>query len=134
MSYKSWADEFYPIPAGVIKEDASDEELIQHSLNKWKGLLPENLEKHDGTLKTSSLSDVSHASFLECRINLTANTCSLCTKYYDRDCEGCPLERQGDKCGQRNSPYIKATIYGNVPPMVTALEKALSKIKESNDE
>ena len=48
MSVETWKEEFYPV-------DATDDEvqegsifiLLDHSILKWTGALPENLKKHD---------------------------------------------------------------------------------------
>ena len=43
MSLESWKAEFYTIPASKCPEEYA----IEHSLRKWTGLLPENLDKHE---------------------------------------------------------------------------------------
>jgi hypothetical protein len=71
MSIRSWKKEFYPITARkTLKRNA-----LKHSIQKWKGLLPKNLAKHD--LKAPP-------------IEITADTCALCHHSQD-GCADCQL-------------------------------------------
>ena len=42
MSLKTWKKEFYPQSAKRTKQS----EAVEHSLHKWRGILPANLKKH----------------------------------------------------------------------------------------
>lgn len=42
MSLETWKEEFYKIPA----EECIKEQALDHSITKWEGLRPENLQKH----------------------------------------------------------------------------------------
>lgn len=44
MSLKTWMEEFYPSDA--TDAISSDLEAIEHSLQKWKGAVKENVERH----------------------------------------------------------------------------------------
>lgn len=132
MSYKTWSEEFYPIFAEDINQKGvSEEELIQHSLTKWKGILPENLKKHGGKLFTATPTDDPRVEFEDRNFYLGTDTCSLCIKYWYSCCYPCPLQQQGDECGKKESPYNVAVFRGDIVSIVNALQKALDKEKET---
>jgi len=81
MSIETWKAEFYPTPA----EEAigSEEEALRHSLHKWQGGTPENLEKHG--LKAHELDDDGHMSTRDCALCHYTNTLKK------NDCKRCPL-------------------------------------------
>lgn len=54
MSLITWKEEFYPIPASHYMPWES---TCQHSLQKWIGLRPENLQKHNVALRPYQLSN-----------------------------------------------------------------------------
>jgi len=76
MSIKTWKTEFYPI-AAVQLANSLDSVCIEHSIQKWKGLLPKNLQKHGLKKDHFTISD-SKSEF-----NFDANSCALCHKYTD---------------------------------------------------
>lgn len=93
MSKVSWIGEYYPVKA----DKESKENAINHSLNKWIGLLPENLKKHD--LDSPPIS-------------IDASTCALCYHYFDEtkgDCINCPLciTRENTPCDSHNGNIDK---------------------------
>lgn len=45
MSLKSWINQYYRVPAENLK-GATALKSAQHSLQKWKGLLPDAMKKH----------------------------------------------------------------------------------------
>ncbi len=72
MSLKSWMKEFYPVDASRVKGRKA---RIKHSLKKWRGALPENLDKH-------KVEYWGYAVFDEKReLVFDADTCALCEKY-----------------------------------------------------
>lgn len=83
MSIDSWIEEFYPISAEDIAKRSDDPlVLTKHALQKWKGFLPENLEKHK----------IGPDDELE--IEGDVSSCALCQKYMEDDeynCKRCPL-------------------------------------------
>lgn len=133
MSVKTWEKEFYPISARDIASEGDARTIIAHSLQKWRGLTPKNLAKHNIKVNQGVLSDRSDNWF-----DVDSSTCSLCQKYYDvwvpsgSKCGACPLYklRGGVACsvlkkGERYDPYY-AFIEENRPtPMIRLLKKAL---------
>lgn len=104
MSYETWEEEFYPVDAEKLR-DHTDEECVAHSLQKWKGALPENCEKHELRYQYHELLRIDNAS-TQNRFN--SNTCALCQKY-DDNCKKtdkeydeetfCPIVRfTGESC------------------------------------
>ena len=100
MSLATWEKEFYPTHASDVKiKDA-----IKHSLLKWKGLKPKNLEKHsvyvdlELTLRSILENEEEEGFFIG------SENCALCNFYMDIDsdssCKGCPLAlaRNGIPC------------------------------------
>lgn len=82
MSLDTWMDEFYPISAKTVgcNEDALS--AARHSLRKWVGLRPENLERHGVEFDTDDMRLLNYNDdpLKEQREQLTLNyeTCSLC--------------------------------------------------------
>jgi len=130
MTLQTWMNEFYPVPASeVLEKDAP-----AHSLRKWKGLLKENLEKHDCI--TNFNGDVlGHGG----KIEISEATCALCLLYrfVGNLCSACPLAvSRGRSCFLPTSdedyfsPW-RAWLYERNPlPMINVLEKAI-KNKET---
>lgn len=131
MSIQSWKAEFYPVDADKVK--GGDEELVAHSLTKWRGLTEENLGKHElvriGYRLAASFSD-------DTVFRVSDITCALCMQYLregDTDeerCGECPLRvvRGGISCdtgrGESVSPYHAFTEHGDTQPMIAWLERA----------
>ena len=144
MSMKTWRKEFYPIHADKVPI----EEAAQHSLQKWIGLRPENLAKHDVTM---SGSEVYNNNFNATNtLELSGQSCALCYHYLLSDlgpyepeepskaheCFNCPLAivRGGVPCDsargdERYSPF--AAKVDTVEPMIFWLEKAVKLVRES---
>lgn len=137
MSQATWEEEFYPIDASEWNGNAKDSlhnqiSATKHSLQKWKGLRKENLQKH--VIK-------------EVPISVTAYTCALC-QLTDIDSEGgcdtCPLYRcrGGVRCDEetideRHSPFhaYAAVFPSNPEPMILELERTIEMLeKELNHE
>jgi len=125
MSVQSWCEEFYPKYAN----DTTRREAVQHSLQKWIGLLPRNLKKHECTLsKWGDIIDADTFNSLE----IDAETCALCRHYQRDDCGVCPLYLVRGKvsCSDRRnrekkSPYQKGAFEGKPTAMIGWLRRAL---------
>lgn len=121
MSLETWLAEFYPTSA----YDTHEAEAIAHSLKKWEGTLPENLEKHDVFFDFDEINDGDGGHF-----EFDSHNCSLCYHYYDHDhgCEACPLFKHlGRACDdQDDSPYKQACCNNNTIPMIEALRSISS--------
>ena len=83
MTMESWYSESYSIPATKMKR-RSDTECVKHALKKWRGALPENLEKHNMEFENYILkslqpptSDPRHCT----QFVFSDYSCSLCQKY-----------------------------------------------------
>lgn len=112
MSFENWKKEFYFKDANEYT-NKSDEECLRHSIQKWKGALPENVEKHEVKYKDHTVfKDLSGQ-----KLHYNGMSCALCKKYSDMspdeddyDCysyetdEYCPIVRiKGITC---NDTYI----------------------------
>lgn len=96
MSKKSWIAEFYPQEA----EEVAKKNALRHSIQKWKGLLPEALKRH---------------RLYEPPIFVSDSTCALCHHYQytgHSECSECPLYKargyvRCDKArpAEQNSPF-----------------------------
>jgi hypothetical protein len=83
MSFSSWKAEFYPIPV----EATTPDQAIEHSLQKWRGSLPENLKKHEVDFEDKTLYDGLMAEDLL----FDSRSCALCFHYIRTGCESCPI-------------------------------------------
>lgn len=130
MSLKTWIQEFYPISAQ--RTDIKD--AAQHSLNKWQGLLPENLAKHDMIFAGGAVEDDVAGEYFE----IDASSCALCHHYMDHSarygdmCNKCPLSiaRGGVQCDQElfdeaEDPYHAFIKHRNPYPMMCWLRKTI---------
>lgn len=126
MSLETWKAEFYPQPADEVPAD----EAVAHSLQKWKGMRPENLERHGVDAEWSYL------AFEDQTLGIDASTCALCKHFARGSCLKCPLAivRGGVACDMRRedearpygcSPFHKWATIGDPEPMIKWLEKAL---------
>ena len=153
MSFSTWKKEFYPVKAKTIAKKGSEVDIVQHSLTKWIGLRPENLDKHEMRLHGyHSITDVPAGDLLEgdwpysdkTVLSITDESCSLCKAYRHDDmvwhvdaCERCPLYivRKNTPCTSRQkgqesvSPYGMFTGSGDPEPMIADLRRALQRAK-----
>lgn len=120
MSLQSWIDEFYPTPAS----QATEENAVEHSLQKWTGLLPENLEKHGVVLQGA----VFDPAIPDEWFSFNARTCALCEIYMEPDlagepvCGRCPLAKAGKECsGPEGNPWTHWLRTSDPEPMIQAL-------------
>lgn len=132
MSFKSWKKEFYTKDANEYINE-TDEKCLKHSILKWKGALPENVEKHQVTYKQHAIIENSTE-----QLSYTGWTCALCRKYSDsdplNDCncysnqtdEYCPIVRvKGSTCAA-----IYEITRNNPTEMIQLLEDVLEGIKQ----
>lgn len=120
MSLETWKQEFYPTPAS--NPDCSPAE---HSLRKWRGLLPRNLQKHGCRIRADGVMDIHHAPGDE-GLPLNDDTCALCRQHLDAKCKSCPLFKAGLGCLTDDGPYCD--VIDGIKPvsaMVAALRKAV---------
>jgi hypothetical protein len=138
MSIKTWEDEFMPHDARSKWALANP---LRHALCKWRGLLPENLEKHGvvpewnnyggstgGPTDTTSIVDESE----DVLSVAGASDCTFCELHMmevEDNCVTCPLfiARNGFKCYSRTikektSPYNAWLYDADAQPMVELLE------------
>jgi len=125
MSLATWKEEFYPVDAGACPRD----QALEHSILKWTGLLPENLEKHGVRKRASYIEDSEEKDWL----SIDANSCALCKHYYistygcSHEVNTCPIVRvTGTTCDKQ---YAKFIIGDQVTPMLDLLRQ----VKEALD-
>lgn len=127
MSLKTWKLVAYPTPADKTKvEDALD-----HSLTKWRALMPEVRKKHGVSADVDRLVDLIAPDFY-----VNSSTCALCQHHLDDgNCRDCPLyEVRGRvRCDEASSPLREdASPYASwlrakdPRPMIMWLEKAVA--------
>lgn len=114
MSFESWKKEFYPKYASEYITK-TDKECLKHSIQKWKGALPENVKKHEVRYKEHAVFE----NLIGQHLHYNGMSCALCNKYSDiapdvDDCdcysyetdEYCPIVRiKGVTC---NDTYVDA--------------------------
>lgn len=120
MSLKSWKEEFYPVRAA----DATHP--LQHSLQKWIGLRPENLERHEVFINSDSNVESENGDSL----SIDSSSCALCTIYLDNGCADCPLikahEAPCDQIGWGGENPFAAWCSDHYPePMIQIIQKAI---------
>ena len=120
MSLQTWKKEFYPIEAG----DTEKRQSVEHSLQKWNGVLPKNLKKH-GLKRSNAKIFEDYGDAFE----LDMDSCSLCTWFYNdaaSSCSECPLHKStGKTCGIHcHNQYDAAIFDGKIQGMINALKKA----------
>lgn len=146
MSLKTWRDEFYPTRAFDFHDkDINLENKLaatEHSLQKWRGLLPENLKKH--RVRTGEYGHVEAATVLpvflhglmldrtedHSQVLINSASCSLCVLSRD-DCRECPIvHKRGRRCDvpldgdseQASSEWHAYRVKQNPKPMIKLLE------------
>jgi hypothetical protein len=123
--------------AGCIGYDAG-RDALDHSIRKWTGLLPENLEKHGVEARFLDVYDG------DTHVTCTLDTsCALCTHYLIRDannkkCPLCPITKsRGTPCdvskGYTPSPWAEWLRIGDPRPMLDALKAAKESIEGGRD-
>ena len=124
MSLATWIEEFYPVPAA----ECPREQALEHSILKWTGLLPENLEKHEVKQCGSYVQNFDEKNWLR----IDGSSCALCQYYYRADfgCRGrdpCPIVLvTGKTCDSLYARFIRE---GQGTPMLDLL----CQVKEALD-
>lgn len=131
MTVESWVKEFYPITA----ENCPEEDQVTHSLRKWRGMTPENLERHELKVdghsnlisKSSESPDYSNTVFA-----ISGSTCALCAWDIHKSiqlrvmktCSFCPLFiHTGGTCHDR---FYTWCYDRNPEPMLQLLTEVLN--------
>lgn len=151
MSLATWKAEFYPIEA----DEVAIKDAIDHSLQKWLGLLPENLKKHNVTILDKCVQDLDDDRYDPDYIVVGSESCSLCHHYHTDDptdededgdevyCELCPLYKvrgnvacDAERAEEANSPWhhfgrneYKNNQEYDPKPMIFWLQKAKEEFK-----
>lgn len=108
MSWTSWMKEFYPKKA-TSRSIKTDLEAVEHSIQKWKGLISKNVQKHGLTRISYTLRGDGGK-----RLDADSDTCALCQRASQHDmkrdefsmCDYCPITQiTGKNCLQT---YLKA--------------------------
>ena len=126
MTIASWKEEFYPVEA----KDCPVEDAIEHSLDKWKGLRRENLEKHGLVQLNSEIGErQGYHTF-----NVNSISCALCKHHLDvlNSCPECSISKiRRMACDRgKDAPWVKFVVENNPEPMIELLEEALRRQRE----
>lgn len=130
MSLITWMEEYCPESAqDCVERGATDIELVEHGLRKWRGLSYGNLVRHQ--LVEDKNGDLVDGDSGE-RMLIDWSTCALCLVYlHDDRCATCPLAivRGGISCdekvdGEELSPYGQWVEWLDPDSMIRLLEKA----------
>lgn len=130
MSIESWKAEFYQTDA---KSTSSIFEALDHSIVKWKGMLPRNASRHGITHECGSgyiCDETGHA------IPMDNHSCALCMYMNDR-CADCPLRLVGNgPCYISGEPFDLWYEQDDARAIVRALidaKRLMNKIKRAED-
>lgn len=130
MSVYTWKEEFYP----TYPESASDiHEAIYHCLHKWKGMLPENSDRH-GIMHINGDHDILDKD--DHFFAMDNTSCALCIMMNDVY-HNCPLSIVGNQpCYCTGAPYDVWHDTGDARPLVRALidaKRLFKRIKRKED-
>lgn len=141
MTLKSWLKEFYPTRADEFKvlqlSPKNKLAATEHSLQKWRGLTPENLKKHG--VAVNDVREVVDAAdcagsmsggFDEHYLGVDSHSCSLC-QLTEGECSRCPIvEMRQYRCDiptiepkDRQSEWNAFMTTTDPLPMIALLEK-----------
>lgn len=117
MSFETWKEEFYPIPA----KEVLPEQAVAHSLKKWQGLLSENLTKHNVRIGQHYCSNyVTDDKDPRWALSINGDSCALCAT---RTCWQCEIFKETDEtCNDEDSAYAVFCNTSDPRPMVKLLE------------
>lgn len=109
-------------------------ECAEHSLKKWRGLLPENVSKYDLVLdhQCRNLYDPENLGSM----SIDDATCALCIKADYTECGSCPIRlMRGHSCDHNPlskdlSEYECFLKTGDPVPMINLLEETVKFIKD----
>jgi hypothetical protein len=127
VRFDAWLREYYPTEA----QDVAPKDALEHSIQKWRGLLPSALKRYglcldytNGCIDLGGTFESRHVLWID------DATCALCVHYCRQrpgdpsiDCAACPLAQYlGYSCDEHsNAPYEIFRRTGNVRPMLAAL-------------
>lgn len=138
-----WIAKYYPdnardlFPNHRAGDNVTDEmnlKAIDHSLQKWEGLLPEALAEFDVTLEYGTVEKRDGTPLL----GIDGSSCALCRIHIDwlrPSCEKCPLweVRGGAACDRKTAgellddveaPFGAMRFHGDPKPMIAELKRA----------
>jgi len=134
MSIQTWLDDFYPVDASDPSVQESELKAARHSLRKWRGLFPFNLEKHKVNIDIFFC--ILHDEKDDLEFNpISSASCALChyNKFYpdnSRDaCDTCIVTRFDLGCIEIDSAYRTFTLTRNPDPMVEVLDKCVQYLE-----
>lgn len=124
MSVKTWIEEFYPVKASA---GMTDKEALEHAILKFEGAKKENLKKHNVFLDDAEMYEKDTNDIFY----FTSDECSLCLKYINEECRGCPLyeNNQYNRCGNLSSPYTEFCDTNNSNSMLETLKTSIKDYK-----
>ena len=131
MSKKGWLKEFLPILDKETLMKKSSLELVEICITKYRGMLSENIQKHNLVIGDRRLNNSKGTEV----VGVYSDHCPLCIVYsYVEDkgrCEGCPLDLADDCCLERGSSWSKIDRVSDVDTnmMIGALENSKKFIK-----
>lgn len=137
MSGNTWLKEFFPV-AAYYAAKGTNIEAVRHSLQKWKGLRPDAMEKHHVCIRDNDANV--YANVYDQKGNLVMfmgdASCALCHKHTGRfSCSSCPLARvrSGKRCDrerqhEEEAPWGAWVTSRDPEPMIAALEKAEARL------
>lgn len=132
---QSWKKEFYPKSAADRSVQANDLTRLQHSIRKWTGALPENLQKYGVQYDEHTIHKEDQLV-----LSFSGGTCALCIHYDDwdsgvdcfnrKDEQQCPIVRcTGITCdSDYNNTFVAST--DDPTPMLELLEKTRKFVED----
>ncbi len=136
MSFKSWCEEHYPVSARDIASSYQNGEVpmtdvIQHSIDKWKGLRKINIQKHEvvarlNYLGAASIYEAVDSSPATNSLVYAGGTCSLCAAVISM-CNSCPITITSGATCMDVYNLVDPNIPSTVEAMITLLEETLKK-------
>jgi len=146
MSFFDWKLEFYEESAkenyvrsfDYKKNNSSKEQdlfLLDHCIKKWTGFLPYWLKKYNLRYDVDNRRLIDYDDPDRDPMIFGSTSCSLCYKYLDYMCHGCPVyESVNCSCSDQGSHYSKALETGNFSTMVNFLKSLKDYIKNNYEE
>lgn len=127
MGLNTWMSEFFE-PLHSL-EGKKPSEVTKMSLDKWIGLSPANLRRHEVEILDGLLTDGISSLPIVSR-----GYCSLCVKYMERPedgCDLCPLyQNLHEACnGSPKNPYRLFVTTEDPTPMIQALADTYLKLR-----
>lgn len=137
-----WLNKHYPTPAReAVENGLTGIQCIEHSLRKWRGFRPGELEAHD--LAVNLASEIEEANVPHTKVlSVDAHDCSLCLKYAIKKSRGglaqnhlkdgccfCPIfVATGKDCSSEFDAWCRRH-HPDPEPMIALLERTLEHFK-----